>query len=280
MEEAFPLALCVSRHGPLLVAADDAVIGRAIALYGQFAEAVPRLLCSALAPGDTAVDIGANIGTVALPLARAVGPSGRVYAFEPQRRAHALLGVNAALNGLTQLIPVRAGLAAAAGVMVVPPAGGDDGGNQGALALAADGPGDPVPVFPLDALALPACALIKIDVEGMEAAVLAGAAGTIARHRPILYVEAHAGPGTMACLSWLAAAGYRCHWHISPFWDADNIAGARSNVFGDRGDVNVLALPAEAGLSIELPPVTAIDADWRTDIERWVAGHPGPSPGR
>lgn len=280
MGEAFPIALCDSRHGPLLVPADDAVIGRAIALYGQFAEAVPRLLCSALAPGDTAVDVGANIGTVALPLARAVGPSGRVYAFEPQRRAHALLGVNAALNGLSQLVPIRAGLAAAAGMMVVPSADAPDGGNQGAVALAAEGPGDPVPVIPLDALDLPACALIKIDVEGMEAAVLAGAAGTIARHRPILYAEAHPGPGTMACLSWLAAAGYRCHWHISPFWDADNIAGARSNVFGDRGDVNVLALPAEAGLSIDLPPVSGADADWRADIERWAAARQAPSPGR
>lgn len=274
MEGPFPLALHETRHGRMLVGIDDGVIGRAIALYGQFAEAVPRLLCSALGPGDTAVDAGANIGTVTMPLARAVGPSGRVYAFEPQRRAHALLWANAAMNGLTQVVPVRAGLAATAGTMLVPGASGDAPGeeNHGAVALARSGPGDPVPVMPLDALALPACALIKIDVEGMEASVLAGAARTIARHRPIIYAEAHPGPGTTQCLGWLAAAGYVCRWHLSPFWERDNFAGNPDNVFGHRGDINVLALPAEAGFEIDLPPVRGVDADWQSDLDSWVAG--------
>lgn len=272
--EQFPLLLCDCRHGRMLVPADDTIIGRALALYGEFAEAVPRLLCSALAPGDVAVDVGANLGSVTLPMARAVGTGGQVFAFEPQRALFGLLCLTVNLNGLSQVRPVQAGLAERAGLMFAPLAEAVSGVNQGAVALSSGvefGSDDPVAVLPLDALELSRCKVIKIDVEGMELAVLRGAAATIARCRPILYLEAHGGPGTTACFEWLAAAGYRCWWHLSPFWEADNYVGRADSIFAASGDVNAVAVPQEWGVDLDLPPVSDVAADWSEDLNDWLA---------
>lgn len=52
-----------------------------------------------LPKGAVVVDIGAHVGPHAIALAHQVGPTGRVYAFEPQRTLFNLLCGNAALNG-------------------------------------------------------------------------------------------------------------------------------------------------------------------------------------
>jgi len=57
-----------------------------------------------LAAGDNAIDIGANYGVYALSMARAVGPSGRVWAFEPASRTAKLLAESIAANGFTHCI--------------------------------------------------------------------------------------------------------------------------------------------------------------------------------
>src|SRR3984893_6274686 len=50
---------------------------------GNYPEAELDLIPLAVHPGDTALDIGGNFGVYVAPLSRAVGPTGRVYAFEP-----------------------------------------------------------------------------------------------------------------------------------------------------------------------------------------------------
>ena len=57
-----------------------------------------------LKPGMTAVDIGANIGCFALAMAQAVGPSGRVYAFEPMPKNLETLRQNCALNKASHVV--------------------------------------------------------------------------------------------------------------------------------------------------------------------------------
>jgi len=63
-----------------------------------------ELATARLQPGDVVVDIGANIGHHSLCFARAVGPQGRVYCFEPDPENHALLKRNAQANGYGNVI--------------------------------------------------------------------------------------------------------------------------------------------------------------------------------
>ncbi|MFM7269960.1 MAG: hypothetical protein ACKOZT_15490, partial [Cyanobium sp.] len=56
-----------------------------------------------LQPGDSVIDIGANLGVYALSMARVVGDTGKVRAFEPASETAALLRESARLNGFHQL---------------------------------------------------------------------------------------------------------------------------------------------------------------------------------
>jgi hypothetical protein len=65
-----------------------------------------------------------------------------------------------------------------------------------------------VQAIAIDTLKLPRIDFIKIDVEGMELDALAGAAESIAQHRPAVLVESIKA-GAAALREWLTARGYR-----------------------------------------------------------------------
>src|SRR5215475_10638623 len=66
-------------------------------------EKEPAFLRRWLKSGMTAIDIGANLGVYALPMARLVGPRGRVVAYEPGSEARRLLEQSRDLNGASNL---------------------------------------------------------------------------------------------------------------------------------------------------------------------------------
>ena len=125
-------------------------------------------------------------------MARLVGPTGKVVAFEPQRIAYYSLCGNAVQNNLDHVTCHQAAVGAAAGKITVPVPDYRREQNFGAIDLSQDYrhvPSYPVPVVRIDDLGLTACDFVKIDVEGMERQVLEGAVETIRRFKPILYVE-------------------------------------------------------------------------------------------
>jgi FkbM family methyltransferase len=270
-------AITVARHGLFMVASHDSVIGRAMETYGEFAEDENELLLNFVGPGQTAVDVGANIGTVAVPLARKVGPTGAVLAIEPQRRVFTLLCANLALNGLNHVRPVFAALGAASGTARIAAPSETRQANLGAVRLDAEDATEEVSVRTLDSLGVASCALIKIDVEGMELQVLNGADGTIARFRPVIYFEAKTGDGTKACIKFLQERNYSLYWHFAPFCRPNNFRDVTQDIFrtpdmapGTRmGDINALAIPAERDLRPRLPPVSGPDAVWSAEIMAW-----------
>src|SRR5262245_3941932 len=88
------------RHGRLCYLLTDSYIGRSLDIYGEYSEGEIDLFRQLLRPGDVAVDVGANIGALTIGMARLVGPSGAVLAFEPQRVIFDILAQNIRLNGL------------------------------------------------------------------------------------------------------------------------------------------------------------------------------------
>ena len=71
--------------------------------FGDFDPWVDRTLARLARPGDTAIDVGANIGTTTLCLARSVGAAGRVIAFEPLPSNSAMLRSNIEANKFQQV---------------------------------------------------------------------------------------------------------------------------------------------------------------------------------
>lgn len=150
-----------------------------------------------LRPGGVFIDVGAHAGLYSVIAAAVVGDEGRVIAVEPNPHIAPFLERNlqaAHVADLASITPPRAIVAAAlsdkAGEGAFS-AGDMENSAYAALALAPEAAGDTsVTTMTLDALVkaaqLTQLDLIKIDVEGAEHLVLAGAAETVARFPDIV----------------------------------------------------------------------------------------------
>lgn len=240
-----------TRSGPLLALRTDYYMTRSLELYGEYNPAEWRALRQLIRPGMTVVEIGANMGTHSVDMARACAP-GAFYAFEPQPRIFQILCANLALNDIGNAFAYPEGCGESEGVAVVPLVDYGKTGNFGGLSLQPDGThGIKVRIRPLDALELPSCGLIKIDVEGFEPQVLRGARQTVARCRPILYVENDRGAQQQEVISLVAEMGYRLYWHLPPLFDAQNFRGEQENIFPGIVSINMLCIPSERDTKVQ-----------------------------
>jgi FkbM family methyltransferase len=244
------LAVAQCRYGPMMYLRRDAYVGRSFHEYGEFSEGEVEVFRSALRPGDVALDIGANLGAHTIPMARLVGPTGFVFAFEPQRILFNVLCGNTALNELTNVKVFPLALGRASGQTRVMPVDYGGANNFGGISLGGER-GEAVPVATLDDIGLPKLRFIKLDVEGMELEVLLGAKATLARDRPILYVENDRLEKSEALVAQLLADGYRMWWHVPPLFNPANFRSNAENVFNGICSFNMLCLPREANSRIE-----------------------------
>lgn len=178
-------------------------------------------MVSYVAAGDWVIDVGANVGTYTLQLARLVGPKGRVISFEPIIETAEVLSAAVRWSGLHNVTIMNAaasrsstevGLSlenAATGLPDYFTATINASGDKKVLAVA------------IDSLHLDhRIALVKIDAEGHEREVLEGMTRTLEKDKPTLIVEdgAHLVP-------WLTDRGYR----VAPY-----ISGSANYVFHAR----------------------------------------------
>lgn len=150
-----------------------------------------RLLEYLLQPGSTAVDVGANLGYLTAVMARAVGPTGRVWAVEPDPENLRLMRENLSRNGYSDRVEV---IAAAAGRrQEVRRLYRQPVGARNTFYSAAGSPeGEVIEVRTvcLDEVIDGPVDLIKIDVEGSEIEALGGLGRHLAcEPRPQLIVE-------------------------------------------------------------------------------------------
>jgi FkbM family methyltransferase len=179
-----------TRFGPMFTLQGDAVIGRSLRLYGEFAGEEVDSILAFLRPGDHVLDLGANIGVHSLALAQTVGPTGRVILVEPQHYCFQLLIANVTLNQLSQVHALRAAVGETRGACVVPRIDPTRRHNAGATTVSttqAQGQGqDVVPMNTVDSPGLAGCDLIKIDTEGFKDRVLAGAQAMLQTFSPVI----------------------------------------------------------------------------------------------
>jgi FkbM family methyltransferase len=194
--------------------------------YGRMLDIQVQLcMLAALRAGDTCIDVGANIGLLSMLAAYAVGPQGSVVAFEPNPDVHEHLLWHLSENTLKHVRTHRLALSDREAVLrlTVPPTGNTGaatlgalparhGGRIGAAYEVRVGIGDEVlGILP------PAPMLIKLDVEGHEAAALRGLCRTVQSHRPAILLECNPemlpanGSSVPELLELLAGWGYVPH---------------------------------------------------------------------
>jgi FkbM family methyltransferase len=247
------------RHGLMAFHPHDTRVGHSLDQLGEYAQNEMALLAQLLPEGTVVIDVGANVGPHTIFFAKQVGPSGAVMAFEPRRILHQTLCANVALNELTNVFALWEALGDHPGGMTVPPVDYAAAGDFGAVSLRQEGPGEPVRLSTLDQIDLAVCHLLKIDVSGMEAAVLDGARETIRRLQPALYVKTEQPDSHKGVIERLLALGYRVWQHRVPLFRPDNFFGTGTNELVVQSSINVLALPAAVGSDIALPELKSPD---------------------
>jgi len=152
-------------------------------------------------------DVGAHAGFYSLLFARLVGPAGRVVAFEPSPRNITFLRNHIALNGLRNVDVVEAAVADSSGT-----AGFAERSSSYTGALQQDG-SVRVQIVRIDDIVatgrFPEPNFIKIDVEGAEDLVLAGARSTIMRAHPTIFLATHGSDVDARCVELLASMNYQ-----------------------------------------------------------------------
>lgn len=174
----------------------------AIYLQGGFEPMTLREYGRLIKLGDTVFDIGANIGSHTLPIARLVGPQGTVAAFEPTDYAFDKLRKNLSLNPEleSRVIAVQA-------LLVAKPDEQKPDGIPSSWSLAPPNPEEIIhPVHKgtynsllgaaaiqldqwVDEMKLTRLDFVKIDVDGFEVDVLEGAKSTLERFKPKIMME-------------------------------------------------------------------------------------------
>ncbi|MFZ0668600.1 MAG: FkbM family methyltransferase [Acidimicrobiales bacterium] len=156
-----------------------------LGVYEPHITALFKRICT---PGMTVVDVGANVGYYALLASDLVGPEGRVIAVEPSSENCRLLLTSMRLNQRTNIVLFPVACDANPGWAYYSKHIGSNGGfvdNDDLLSH----PGVVVPTFRLEDLVDGPIDLLKLDVEGAEDRVVAGAHKLIEECRPIVITE-------------------------------------------------------------------------------------------
>jgi FkbM family methyltransferase len=178
--------------GQTILARTSDIIGRAIATHGIYDLAVTEAIWRLTEPGDVALDIGGNIGYTALLLSLKAGSTGKVTVFEPNPDTIAILQENISRWKSKDLAPIaieRVALSDTEGwASLTTP----DETNSGSATLSAhSGRSVTVTTKRIDSFRFGVIDIMKIDVEGHEYKVLAGARSLLSKSAPrdILFEE-------------------------------------------------------------------------------------------
>jgi FkbM family methyltransferase len=165
--------------------------------YGVFDPELSAALWELLGPGQIALDVGAHLGYFSLLMARRVGPSGRVYAFEPGLRVLPLLRQNCRHFPTITVEPVAA--SSSSGELTFNDFGAAQSAYNSHLSAARLRHVQLLPecTYTVSAVTLDEYAsardlrpsLIKIDTESWDLEVLRGAEKTLQSSRPAVAVE-------------------------------------------------------------------------------------------
>ena len=266
------------RYGQMIFNRHDDTIGKSLQHYGEWSEPETFLFKQMLRDGDVVVEAGANIGTHTVMLSQAVGDTGKVYAFEPQRHNFQLLCSNLVINQRLNVYTHQWAIGSTDGDIEFPAPSPSSDNNFGAVSLhtAHQSPhNESVPIRRIDSLNLPRLDFLKADVEGYEVQVLQGAMQTIERCRPIIHLE-YLNHYTLDCSSQyfeqLKPLGYRLWFFLSPLFNTQNHLGNTENLFKGLWSFDMICIPDERGYMQGLPEMLEPgDTCHCEDLNSWRA---------
>jgi len=209
-----------SQFSRVMISRNEEFMSWLVETYGEYIDAEVDVFRLFVQPNSLALDIGANCGLHTLALA-GLAHRGTVFAVEPQRLAFQMLCGNLALNGVYNVDAARVAVGATQALIKVPTINPFLVCNTGGMRMdPVSDNGDVTQMDTVDHAGLPPFDFMKIDVEGMEVDVLAGAVKSIAEYKPVVYLEFEWNrPRIMETLK---EAGYVAYRHAARYFRRDN----------------------------------------------------------
>jgi FkbM family methyltransferase len=221
--------------------------------YGEWLQPELDFLARLMRLGQTVVEVGAGIGAHTVPMAKGLGPDGHVIAYEADQLLRRLLRQNLQANRLPNVTVMSRSLkgqlrcewetAALPSSQSEPMLTVQDGSH----------------IETVDALQLDRLDWLKINGGGIAREIVGGAAETLWRLRPCLFMVADDERSLLDLSSFTGAFSYR-RWRMeTPLFNPNNFNCVARNIFDGRVSIAILAIPEEmdvdipAGHCVELP---------------------------
>jgi len=214
---------------------DEAIVGDSIGWYGEYLRAQTDLLASLMKSGNVVMEVGAGIGAHVLALAPAIGSAGQFFVYESRPLFQQVLRQNLGANGIGNVTVMKRALRGQESRAA-------DEGETGS----SHGSGDRgVATETIDELRLDALHWLKIGEVSNVLDILRGAAETLWRLRPNLFITARDDQFVSAVKTHARDHGYRCWKVTTSCFNPNNFNRRDADIFLDPASVAVLAIPEE-----------------------------------
>lgn len=252
-----------TRYGVFEIISHDTVVSTSLKRYGEWAENEISLLSRFIQTGSVVADVGAFIGTHSIAFARVVGPAGEVHAFEPRRELAEILRRNIKINLLNNTTVHQVGLGSESERVRLLSLGIEQDCNFGNLDLTTPTPTDDwsgysAEIKLLDSFNFRRLDLLKADVEGMEAAVIRGGHGTIARCRPVIFAECNSVSGAAAVMASVEGLEYAAFGYVCSAFNEFNYYANSDDMFAGNKEAALVLIPNERLHSMDLNGLTPL----------------------
>ncbi len=249
------------RDGWMVHNKNDQYIGKSIKEYGEWSQGEIDICKQILRPSDVVIEVGSNIGSHTLALAKTVN-QGAVFAFEPQNVIFQNLCANMSINSITNCFCFNFALSDQQNQeFYYPNLNYSKKSNFAAMSLSSEKSKNflRANVDTLDNKFnnLQSLKLLKTDAEGMEVDVLKGGFDLIKRTKPFLYVENDSNyiEKSKELIELIWSLDYKIYWHVIPLYNKNNFFKNENNLFGKLHSFNMLGICKDQKISVDLPEI-------------------------
>ena len=240
----------IFRHGVFSYYENDEYIGKSLSEYGEWSEAEVILIKQLVKDNENIIEIGSNIGTHTIPLAKHLINGGLIYAIEPQSQNYKLLSVNIKDNKLKNVKILKLAISSEKGeayINIFNEKLKNNYGNSRIFKKSFQN-SESVIVKTLDQLFYDdntekkPIKCIKCDAQGQELNIILGAKKIIDTYKPFLYLENDELNNSKPLIEKIKDMGYIMFWHLPPLYNPNNFLKNRKNIFPKIISCNMLCI--------------------------------------
>lgn len=247
------------KHGIFSFYDNDKYVGKSLSEYGEWSESEVELIKGLVTKNEVIIEIGSNIGTHTVPLAKHLSNGGKIYAFEPQSQNRKLLEQNIKDNDIENVQISKIAISSKEGKAYMNTFANDKLSNYGDARIFRDefDNSECVQVKTLDEFFYNnfdgenSVRLIKFDVQGQELNVIIGSEKLINEYKPILYLENDNIETSKKLIDKIKSLGYIMFWHLPALFNPNNYLKNSENIFSNIISCNMFCIHLSTKISLD-----------------------------